>query len=192
MNAFVPRPQVHTWSEAIGNDPETHRSAITRLIRDQRRLSKFVEENAASMTGATGGIAVYLIGVILRMFDLAGGRLRNVTWEDVRACEQQVGKLVDQLLPVDDGFVARARAVQRAQPHMLDEALYALFERDPQDGEPALDDAESFKIYLLMWVATEALDRNWTPPKAFDGVADYAFTPVEATPAPSQDASAST
>jgi hypothetical protein len=178
-NPFVPRAQVHDWSEAIGDGPETHRSAITRLIKDQRRLSRFVEENAKSMTGPTGGIAVYLIGVILRMYDLAGGRMRNVTWEDVRAAERRVGELVDRLLPVDDDLVGRARAVERAQPHMLDEALYALFEREPKEGEPAVDPTEAFKIYLLMWVATEALDANWTPPKGFDGPTTYTFTPVE-------------
>ncbi|MEZ4235425.1 MAG: hypothetical protein R3F59_04540 [Myxococcota bacterium] len=178
-NPFVPRAQVHAWSEDIGDVPDTHKSAITRLIKEQRRLSRMVEQNAESMTGPTGGIAVYLIGVILRMYDLAGGRMRNVTWDDIHAAEGRVGQLVDQLLPIDDGFVGRARQVERAQPHMLDEALYALFEREPKEGEPAVDPTEAFKIYLLMWIATEALDGNWSPPKGFDGPSEYTFTPVE-------------
>jgi hypothetical protein len=177
-NAFMPRAQIHAWSEAIGNEAESHRSAITRLIRDQRRLTKFVEENAKSMSGVTGGIAVYLIGVILRMYDLAGGRTRNVTWEDIRAAEQYVQGQVDKLLPVDAGLVERARSVTRAQPHILDEALYALFERKPEDQETRIDDTESLKVYLLLWVATEALDRNWTPPKGFAGPTEYTFEPV--------------
>ncbi|MEQ1566184.1 MAG: hypothetical protein ABMA64_11145 [Myxococcota bacterium] len=178
MNALIPRDQVHRWSEEIGNQPEDHRSAITRLIRDQRRLSRFVEENAKSLSGVTGGVTVYLIGVVLRMFDLAGGRVRNVTWDDVREAEQRIQAQIDQLLPVDDGLVERAHALPRAQAHILDEALYALFEREPIDGEPAIEDAEAFKAYLLLWVATEALDKNWTPPKDFAGQAEYAFTPV--------------
>lgn len=174
-NPFVARPQVHEWSETIGEVPEDHRSAITRLIRDQRRLSRFVEENAKSMVGVTGGVSVYLIGVILRMFDLAGGRMRNVTWEDVRAAEQYVQGQVDQLLPVDKTLPERARKGVRSQPHILDEALYALFERPPSDGEAAMDDTEAFKVYLLLWVAIEALDKNWTPPKGFAGDTDYSF-----------------
>ena len=179
-NPLIPRARVHAWSESIGADQSTHQSAIQRLIRDQRRLSKFVEENAKGMKSkVTGGVAVYLIGVIVRMFDLAGGRMRNVTWEDVRLAEKHVGAQVDSLLPVGDGLPARARAVPRAQAHVLDEALYALFERDQKvDGEAPLDEAESLKIYLLMWVATEALDKNWTPPKDFAGETDYALTPV--------------
>lgn len=179
-NPYLPRAEVHAWSEAIGEQHEEHKSPITRLIREQRRLSRFVEENARSMTGPTGGIAVYLIGVVLRMYDLAGGRLRNATWDDVRAAEQRVQALVDQLLPIDDGLVARARSLPRAQPHILDEALYALFEREVREGEPELDKSESLKIYLLMWVATEALDANWTPPKGYAGETAYVFTPVDA------------
>lgn len=178
-NPFMPRAQVHAWSEAIGEEPDNHRSAITRLIREQRRLSKFVEENAKSLTGMTGGIAVYLIGVILRMYDLAGGRTRNVTWDDIRAAEKHVQSQVDQLLPIGEGMVERARQALRAQPHILDEALYALFEREPtEEEEPRLDDTEAFKVYLLLWVATEALDANWTPPKSFSGPTEYVFEPV--------------
>jgi hypothetical protein len=181
-NPLIPRDRVHAWSESIGEDQAKHQSAIQRLVREQRRLSRFVEENAKGMkSGATGGVAVYLIGVILRMFDLSGGRMRNVTWEDVREAEKRVGGMVDLLLPVDDGLVARARAVPRAQAHILDEALYALFERDKdqkKEEETPLDDAESLKIYLLMWVAAEALDKNWTPPKDFDGPTDYVFTAI--------------
>ncbi len=188
-NPLIPRARVHAWSEEMGEDPTKHQSAIQRLVREQRRLSKFVEENSRSMeTGVTGGVAVYLIGVVLRMFDLAGGRLRNVTWDDVRSAEKKVKGLVDQVLPLDDGFVARARAVPRAQAHILDEALYALFERDQKDAESALDQAEALKVYLLMWVATEALDGVWTPAKDFLGNDSYTFEAV-APPAPKESGS---
>lgn len=180
-NPHLPRTTVHAWSEQISNEPESHSAAIQRLLKEQRRLSRFVEENAASMQGMSGGVAMYLVGVILRMFDLAGGRLRKGSWDDVRAVERRIGALVDQLLPVDDGFVGRARQVPRAQAHILDEALYALFVREPDEDEGAeekLDDLEAFKVYMLMWVATEVLDQNWQPPKAFAGEAEYAHAPV--------------
>jgi len=178
-NPLIPRAQVHTWSERIGEDAADHRTAITRLLKDQRRLSRFVEENAQSMEGTTGGVAVYLIGVILRMFDLAGGRLRSATWDDVRGAERHVSGFVEGLLPVDDGFLGRARGVERAQAHILDEALYALFVRDSKDEEQDLDDAEAFKVYMLMWVATEALDKNWRPSKGTPTEASYVHTPVD-------------
>lgn len=177
-NLLMPRAAVHAWSEDIGTSQDAHGAAITRLIGEQRRLVKFVEENAESLGQMTGGTAIYLIGVVLRMFDLAGGRLRNVTWDDIRAAERTVQGAIDQLLPIDEHFPERARAVPRAQAHVLDEALYALFERPPEDGQPPINETEAFKIYLLMWVAIEALDRNWSPPKTFVGEAEYQFTLV--------------
>jgi len=178
-NPYLPRERVHAWSEGLSEQPEGHQAAITRLLKDQRRISRHVEENAAHLQGMTAGVAMYLVGVIVRMFDLAGGRLRKATWDDLRAAEQRVSGVVERLLPVDEGFVGRARDVPRAQPHILDEALYALFVRE-EDGETEeqLDDLEAFKVYLMMWVATEALDANWTPPKDFEGPTDYVFTPV--------------
>jgi hypothetical protein len=161
---ILDRDTVHAWSEAMGDDPAPHQAAIQRLLRDQRRLSKFVEENAKSLTGVTGGVAVYLIGVVLRMFDLAGGRMHTISWDDIRDAERIVQPRAVDLLPFDEGFVARAKAVERSQPNVLDEALYALFERDTKDGEAAMDPEECGKVYLLLWVAVEALARSWSPP----------------------------
>jgi len=149
----------------MGEEPAPHRAAIQRLLREQRRLSKFVEENARSLTGVTGGVAVYLIGVVLRMFDLAGGRMHTISWDEIRNAERRVQPRAMELLPFDDGFVARAKTIDRAQPHILDEALYALFERDTKDGEAAMDPEECGKVYLLLWVAVEALHAGWTPPR---------------------------
>ena len=160
-NPWLSREKVHAWSEAMGEDPAPHQAAIQRLLRDQRRLSKFVEENAKSLTGVTGGVAIYLIGVVLRMFELAGGRLRTVTWDDVRAAERTVGAKVGDLLPVDASFVERAKAMDRRQPHVLDEALYAQAYRAV--GKPRL---RGHQIALVLRVGTtldEAVHKPWIP-----------------------------
>ncbi len=189
-NAHIPRAQVHEWSERIGDDPEAHQAALTRLLKGQRRISKFVEENAQSMQPQTGGVALYLIGVILRMFDLGGGRLRSATWEQVRNAEQRIGGHVGNILPLGDGFLERARSVPRAQAHILDEALLSLFMRAKADEEEDLDEGEAFKVYCLMWVATEALDANWRPAKDFAGEVDYAYVHIEPTPRDDDQAAA--
>jgi hypothetical protein len=179
---FIEREQVHAWSENIGKQPEDHQAALQRLLKSQRRISRFVEENAENMNMATGGVAMYMIGVILRLFDLAGGSLRSATWAQVRDAEARVQAAVPELLPLDDGFVERARAIGwRAQPHILDEALMALFERAPKEEEEALDKVEAFKVYMLMWVATEALDTNWKTPKNFDGPTEYTYVHIDPT-----------
>ncbi len=186
-NPFIPRDRVHAWSESIAEAPDAHRTALPRLLKSQRRLTRWVQENAANMHPTTGGIANYLIGVVARLFDLAGGRLRGATWEQIRAAEQRVGPMLVDLLPFDDGFVERARGVPRAQPHILDEALMALFLTDVPEGEEEPDAAELVKIYGLMWVATEVLDANWTPPRGFEGIDHYAYVHIEPrTPEPTE------
>jgi len=177
---FIPRDQVHSWSESIGHQPEDHQAALQRLLKSQRRISRFVEENAENMNMATGGVAMYMIGVILRLFDLAGGELRSATWAQVRDAEARVQAAVPELLPLDEGLAERARSIGwRAQPHILDEAIMALFQRKPKEEEEALDEVEAFKVYMLMWVATEALDANWKPGKGFAGESDYTYVHIE-------------
>jgi len=188
-NAYISRQDVHAWSDQIAEQAEQHQSAIMRLLKNQRRLTRFIEENAASMHPATAGISQYMVGVVTRIFDLAGGKLRGATWEQVRAAQHKVMGSVEALLPLDDGFADRARAQDRAQPHILDEALMALFDTETSDEEEEVEPAELFKIYLLMWVATEVLDGNWTAPKGFDGPDEYTYVHIEPKkPTPSPDA----
>ena len=178
-NPYLPRPIVHEWSEAIGED-QGEGASITRLLKQQRRLSRFIEENSENLGPASGGVCLYLTGVIARLFDKAGGRLRSATWEQVRGNEKRVQSVVGELLPLDDGLVGRARAVSwRAQPHILDEALMALFESDAEEREEDLEQVEALKVYLLLWVATEVLDACWRPPKDFEGESDYAYHHID-------------
>lgn len=178
-NAYLPRPIVHAWSEEIGNETANHQAALTRLLRGQRRLVRWVVENAEHLDGPTIGVTQYLVGVIARMFDLAGGRLKAATWEQVRDSEARVLEAVAPLLPFDDGFAERVRTVAwRAQPHILDEALYSLFDRAPAESEEELDAVKAGKVFLLMWVATEVLDANWTPPPGLELTNDATFTPI--------------
>lgn len=161
---YLPREWVHETSEAIGDRAVEEQAALQRLLKEQRRLTRWLEENTSNLEPASGSVAVYLFGVVTRMFDLAGGRLRKATWEQVRATETQIGRHAAGLLPFDDGFPDRVRAVEgRAQPHILDEALMNLFEREAREDEADLGETESGKVFFLLWVATEVLDRNWKP-----------------------------
>lgn len=163
-NALLPRTWVHERSNEIGESVDTEQAALQRLLKSQRRLTRWLEENAGNLEPTSGGVAVYLFGVVARMFDLAGGRLRSATWEQVRAAEKRIGAAAPGLLPFDDGFGERVRGVDgRAQPHILDEALMNLFDREPSEDEADLSKTEAGKIFFLLWVATEVLDANWRP-----------------------------
>lgn len=180
-NLLIPRATVHDWSETIGQHLEQHHTGIQRLLKDQRRLTRFIEENREQLGDNTGGVAVYMTGVIARMFELAGGELRNATWEQVRTAQAKVSAQLPKVLPLDDGFTERFRAADRAQAHILDEAWLALFESTPADAEEELNRKEALKVLLLCWVVTEVLDMNWRPAKGFAGEASYTYVHIEPT-----------
>ena len=181
--SFFPRDVVHQWSDEIGDNPEGHRVALQRLLREQRRLAKFVQENAANLGPTTGGVGLYLLGVIARMYDMAGGRLKSPSWGQIRAAEKRISEVVPQLMPVDDEFPDRLRTVEwRAQPHILDEAIMSLFDRDDEElgeEEEPLDTVECVKLLFLVWVAIEVLDVNWKSPKGFVGETKYEYVDID-------------
>ena len=181
---YLTRENVHAWSEEIGENAENNQATLTRLLRDQRRLSKFADENAESLSPVSAGVVMYLTSVIVALFDRSG-RLRNATWAQIREASARVGGAVDGLLPIDDDFPGRVREVSwRAQPHILDEALMALFERDEKsEKEEELAPDESLKIFLLLWVFTEALDVNWKPGKGIELTDAYTYVHIDPKPA---------
>lgn len=179
-NPLIPRATVHAWSEQIGENAIDHSTSLQRLLKDQRRLTRFIEENSQQMIGATGGICVYMTGVIARMFDLARGQLRSATWAQIRDAESRIQGHLAALLPLDDGFVDRFHAIpDRAQAHILDEAAMVLFQAERGEEEEDLAPVEALKVLLVSWVVADVLDANWRPPKDFEGEATYAYHHIE-------------
>ncbi len=168
-NPHIPRDDVHAWSEQAAEAAELFKGTATRLLRSQKRLLNFYNQNLPATDGQTGEVSVYLLSVVVRLFDRAGGRLNKVNGAQINRAAAKIGGLTDTLLPFDEGFPERVREVaDRAQPHILDEALWALFERDEKkEGEVTVDPEQSGLIFLMLWVATEALDDAWKPPADF-------------------------
>jgi hypothetical protein len=92
--------------------------------------------------------------------------LSKVNSDDIHTATAKVQGAAADLFPADDSFVERAKGVDwRAQPHLLDEILWALFERDDKtEGEVDLEPEKAALVYLMLWAAIEALDANWTAP----------------------------
>jgi hypothetical protein len=113
-------------------------------------------------------VGLYMLSVSLRIFEQVGGRLDKVNGSDLTEATAKIQAKADSLLPGDDGFVGRARAIEwRAQPHLLDEILWALFEReDKNEGEVDLEPDKAALVYLMLWAAVESLDANWRAPAA--------------------------
>jgi len=181
-NAYLPRTWVHQTSEMVGQTAADQQAALQRLLKEQRRLTRWLEENAENFKGPSTGVAMYLFGAVARIFDLTGGKLRKATWEQVRDAEQRVGRVIGSLLPFDDKFPERVREVPwRAQPHLLDEALMTLFMNAPGEEEVALDRTEAGKIFAMMWVAIEVMDENWQPGSAIPLESSYVYHHIEPT-----------
>jgi hypothetical protein len=167
-NPAISRDDVHRLAEACSDVGADFQRVATRLLAEQRRLTRFLKQNVGSLDGQSGEVALYLYAVIVRIFEQYGGRLRKVSGQHINRASDRVNGITGDLLPFDRGFPERVRAIAwRAQPHILDEALWALFERDEkEEGEVDVAYQQAALLFLLLWVATEALDVNWASPDA--------------------------
>jgi len=167
-NPAIDRDRVHSLAEACSDDGDSFQSTASRLIKNQRKLSRFFEQNVGPMGPMATQVGLYMLSVSLRIFEQVGGRLDKVNGSDLTEATTKVQAKADSLLPADDGFVGRAKAIEgRAQPHLLDEILWALFEReDKNEGEVDLEPDKAALVYLMLWAAVESLDANWRAPEA--------------------------
>lgn len=158
------REVVHQHSEACSEMGEAFQSIAMRLSKEQKRLLKYLEEQFQSFDPLSGQIAMYMATVCVRVFEETGDRLKKVNTNDIRTAEKYVRSNLSNLLPADDGFSARAKELERAQPNLMDEILWALYDRDEEEkieDEAALNPKQSAQIYILLWVAVEALNSKW-------------------------------
>ena len=91
--------------------------------------------------------------------------IKKINKADMYSAQKKVQKYVETLLPLDDEFHNRAKSIDsRSQPHLLDEILWALYERDElKEEEQALDAKQSALIYIMLWTSVEALNNKWRP-----------------------------
>ena len=165
MNPVITRAQVHFLCEQCSDDPEGFQAIAPRLLKKQRRLSRFFEQNAEPLGLVAGQVALYMLSVCLRVVDQVGGRMYKVNSNHIDAATARVNDALGEIMPPDGGFFERAKAhSDRAQSHLLDEVLWALYERDElKEEEQALDAKQSALIYIMLWTAVEALDSKWRP-----------------------------
>jgi hypothetical protein len=166
MNPVMPREHVHRWSEECAEAGLGFQSVARRLLEDQSRLARFFKSNLPAMEGQAGEVSLYLLAVVVRLFERAGGSVGRIGAAHIEAATAKIRQHGAKLLPGDEGFPARVREVaDRAQPHILDEALHALFEREERkDNEVLIQPPQAALVFLMLWAATEALDAAWKAP----------------------------
>lgn len=170
QNPEIPRDVVHRLSEECAELGTEFQPIARRLLEEQPKLLKFFKENLPHMEGHTGEVSLYLLSVVVRVFQRVGGKLPRVSAEEMGSAARKVMASARGFLPGDAGFPEKVRTVAgRAQPHLLDEALWALFERDEKkEQEVDVDPQQAALIFLMLWAAVEALDLAWRAPAAPD------------------------
>ena len=172
-NAYIGRVQIHAWIDDIDDDKAAHKAAINYLLTSQRALSRFVAVQAGQVGVGSRRKILFIQGAILRVFDLAGGKISKITTEHIADAEEKITGVAGEMLPLDDDFAERVRGVAwRGQPHLVDELLMSLFD------DKELDVREIAKLFFLMWVVVEAVDNAWTPKADFEGEDQYAYVPI--------------
>jgi hypothetical protein len=165
-NPTLPRDHVHRISEECGSNAAHFQSIAQRILSEQPRLLRFFKANLNAMAPQTGEVSLYLLAVVVQIFARSGGKLGRVDGAAIDAATQRIQGVGAGLLPADKDFPARVRGVDwRAQPHILDEALHALFEREERkDNEVSVPPDQSALLFFMLWAGTEALDQAWKAP----------------------------
>ena len=163
-NPLIPREQVHALSEECGNNPDDFQVIAARISKEQRRLFRHIEGEFSEKDPISGQIALYMMSVCVRVFEQSGGRLTKVNQNSIVEATKKVRSILPSVLPVDDGFSDRAKSADRTQNHLLDEVLWALYERSEEEQLPEeaqIDPKKSAMIYIMLWISVEALNSHW-------------------------------
>ena len=167
-NPAIPRDEVHALAEACADSTDSFRNTAQRLLKNQKRLTNFIQKNMVHLEAETREVVLYMYAVTLRIFEQKGGRLKKVSGSQIDSTSARINETLSGLTPFDKSFPDRLRTVAtRAQEHLLDECLWALFEKEEkEEGEVEVDPNQAGLMFLLLWVAVETLDANWAPPSA--------------------------
>ncbi len=167
-NTAISREEVHTLAEACADSSDTFQNTARRLLKQQKSLTNFMQKNMVHLAPETREVVLYMYAVSLRIFEQKGGRLKKVSGKEINTTSAKVNAALESLTPFDKDFPSRLRGVDwRAQEHLLDECLWALFEKEEkEEGEVDVDPNQAGLMFLLLWVAVETLDSNWSGLKA--------------------------
>jgi hypothetical protein len=162
----LPRDYVHRLSEECAKEIGRFQTVAKRLLDSQPRLVRFFRDNMPVMPGQSGEVSLYLLAVILHIYSTSG-KLGKVGEAEIGAATRRIVGRAKGWLPGTPDFPSHVRGVEdRIQPHILDEALQALFERTEKRAEEVdIPPDQAALMFLMLWAATEALDAAWKAPQ---------------------------
>ena len=147
----------------IADHPASHKLAVENVVKQYRRLGKWMKVNAEHLGAHLGVSAAYTMGVVGRVLELTGHRLGPVSDPEIEAAGAQVMEAVPGLLPLDGGLAGRLAAVPwAAEPGILQVLVEDVFAEHP-DEEGRQPPEVLFQVFVLVWVAVEVLSVAATP-----------------------------
>ncbi len=145
------------WKEVARLDDAATSSQMARLGATQPDLVAFVSTYLAGLRPPARDLGIYLLAVVLRMFERAHGAApKRVGAETVFEIYHRNEALLLSLEGAHDLFydrVARAR-----QPHVMGYVLSALLEFGDAPGDPSLTAEETATLFLVLKAVVDALD----------------------------------
>ena len=134
MSTIIPRDEVHQHSEACADMGEAFQPVAMRLSKRQKRLMKYLEEQFASFDLTRHKLrCTYFSAFVCVCLSRVVGTCARSTHKTSVMPKRKLKPLLAQVLPAGDGFSERAKAVERGQPHLMDEVLWALFDRAEEE-----------------------------------------------------------
>ena len=121
-NTAINRDKVHALAEACSDQGDAFQSVATRLIKNQRRLSRFFEQNVGEMGPLASQVGLYMLSVSLRIFDQIGGRLSKVNSDDIASATAKVQAAAADLF--DERVAVRAHLLHIAPRQACEQLLY--------------------------------------------------------------------
>ncbi len=162
--AVVSAEDARRLMQDIADHPEAHKLPIGNLVKQYRRLGKWIKVNAEHLGAHVGVSAAYTMGVVARVLELTGHRLGPISDQEIAATGAQVMEVVPSLLPLDEGLRARLAAVPwLAQPGILDVLVEDVFQQGKEATEGTKPPEVLFQVFVLVWVAVEVLSMAAEP-----------------------------
>ena len=168
MNPMITRDQVHYLAEQCSDAPDEFQSIATRLLKKQRRLSRFFEQNAAPLGMVPAQVAPYMLSVCLRVIEQVGGRMYKVNSNQVEGATA-----ASTTLSATSSCRRRLRRAREglerpgAAPPARRSAV-GTYDRPDENAEQHTSKTSRKLIYVLLWTAVEAIDMVWQAPEGWD------------------------
>jgi hypothetical protein len=150
-----------TWQEVAGFTPDRAKKEMMKIGNTQPELLAFVTESAKEMGREVRELAIYMFVVVYRMFQLAHGKIKKISSEEIIECYQNNESLMERLEGSHERFLDRIASLQTLrQPYVVKYVVDALMEEDEGEEAVTLTNEQKGFLYLMLKTVIDVLDQK--------------------------------